>query len=79
MKFKSVFRLSRKDGLFRLFRIIWKHGRGAGFGAPDNYHAVFKVALNKKPFSFRSAHDDKVVTVFFVRFTYEKSFGGILA
>ena len=77
MTFKPVFRYSKADGLFRLFRVIWKHGKGAGHGAPDNYHGVFKIALSKRPFFRRWRKDDKVITAFFVRLTFEKSFGGV--
>ena len=77
MTLKTVFRYSKADGLFRLFRVIWKHGKGAGHGYPENYHGVLKMALSKKPFFFRWRNDDKVLTVFFIRLTFEKSFGGI--
>ena len=77
MKFKTVFRYSKSEGLLRLFRVTWKRGQGAWHGAPDNYHGVFKMALSKRPFSLRWRDDDKVITAFFVRLTFEKSFGGI--
>lgn len=77
MTFKSVFRYSKTDGLFRLFRVIWMRGRGAGHGAPDHYHGVFKMALSQRPFALRWHDDDKVITAFFVRMTFEKSYGGI--
>jgi len=77
MIFKGVFRYSKPDGLFRLFRVIWKRGQGAGKGAPSNYHGVFKLALSKRPFFYKWKNDDKVVTFCWLRFTFEKNYGGI--
>lgn len=77
MTFKPVFRYDPTIMVLRLFRVIWKRGKGAGYGYPDHYHGVFKSALSKKPFFIRWKPDDKVVTIFFIRVTFEKCYGGI--
>lgn len=77
LKFKPVFRHDPTMKIFRLFRVIWRRGRGAGLGGSGNYHGVFKVALSRRMFGFSRLPNDMVVTVVWIRFTYEKSYGGI--
>lgn len=76
MKFKPVFRYDPKLGIFRIFRVIWSRGEGAGHGWPNHYHAVFKMAVSKRPFFLKWEATDKVLTFLFFRFTYEKNYGG---
>lgn len=63
--------------IFRLFKIIWKVGKGAGNGHPDNYHAVLSISLSNKLWYKRMRTDRKVITLLGVRVVYKREYGGI--
>lgn len=76
MKFKYVFRKAHNRNLFRLFRIIYKRGLGAGHGG-NNYHVSVSLGLIPKLISFNKDIDEFMFTLFGFRVHYQRSYGGI--
>ncbi len=78
MRFRTVFRRDPDAGLFRLFRVIWTRGQGAGVGGEKNYDAAFSVALCRFSFRIKREYAGVIVRAGFIRFHYQRSYGGRL-
>lgn len=78
MRLKTVFRYDPDNRLYRLFRVIWRRGKGPGVGAPDNYDAMVTVALSRRLFRWVRECDGWRLWVFPFRLHYERSYGGVI-
>jgi hypothetical protein len=79
MKLKTVFRLDAGNKLYRLFRLIWRRGRGPGVGAPDNYDASISFAICPPWWAgFRRECDGWRLWFAGLRLHRETSYGGVI-
>ena len=79
MRLKTVFRYSPHEKLYRLFRVIWRRGKGPGVGAPNNYDAELTFALCRPWWiGFRRECDGWRLWFAGLRVHHEKSFGGVI-
>lgn len=79
LRFKPVMRWDRRERVYRLFRIMWVHGRvGDGNGG---YSAKLSAALTPRVVGFRrgSMHrPDWTVIVLGLRFHYQRAYGAFM-
>lgn len=79
MRLKTVFRWDGGSKLYRLFRVIWRRGKGPGVGAPDNYDAELTVAVCPPwRVGFRRECDGWRLWLFGLRLHRETSYGGVI-
>ena len=79
MKIKTVFRYSPPERLYRLFRFIWRRGKGPGHGSPANYDAELTVALCPPwRIGFRRECDGWRCLSLGIRLHHERSYGGVI-
>ena len=77
MKLKRVCRWDGDCKLYRLFRVMWRRGLGAGHGAPANYDAKFSLALCRPWWiGFRLECDGWRLWFAGLRVHHAKSYGG---
>lgn len=74
MKFKWVGRIDSTQKILRLFRLMWTRGTvGNGYG----YSSKFTLAMSRKPFGFHREFREVFLTIFWLRFHLQRSYGGI--
>ena len=79
MRFRTVFRWSSRERLYRLFRFIWRCGLGPGHGAPENYDAELTFALCPPWWiGFRRECDGWRLWAMGFRLHHERSYGGVI-
>jgi hypothetical protein len=73
MKFKWVGRVDSTQKILRMFRLMWTRGTvGDGHG----YSSKLTMALDWKPFGFHREWCEVFVTLFWLRFHVQRSYGG---